>query len=171
MEFVPGVNLARWLAQRKETGQPVKLGEVRTVMEGVCAALEHAHTQGVFHRDLKPHNVMVAQGSGIKLMDFGIARVLEEGRDQLTRSGQWLGTPVYLPPELLGSQPVVDARTDVYLAGNLLLELLTGDPAGDAESRSDCPAGWVELIADSMNRVRGKRPASITAFRERLLGG
>jgi serine/threonine protein kinase len=169
LEFVPGVNLARWLAQRKESATPVTLGEVRTVLKGVCDALEHAHRQGVFHRDLKPHNVMVAKGPVVKLMDFGIARVLEEGREQLTQAGQVLGTPVYLPPELLGPQPVVDARTDVYLAGNLLLELLTGDPQGDAESRNDCPPAWVELIADSMNRVRSKRPPSIAAFRERLL--
>jgi formylglycine-generating enzyme required for sulfatase activity len=169
MEFVSGVNLARWLAHRRQSGKPVRLGEVRTLMQGVCAALEHAHAQGVFHRDLKPHNVMVAKGPVVKLMDFGIARVLEDGRDQLTRSGQVVGTPAYLPPELLGMQPVVDARTDVYLAGNLLLELLTGDPAGDAESRADCPAAWVDLIADSMNRVRSKRPVSMAAFRERLL--
>jgi formylglycine-generating enzyme required for sulfatase activity/tRNA A-37 threonylcarbamoyl transferase component Bud32 len=170
MEFVPGVNLARWLAHRGQSGKPVRLGEVRTLMQGVCAALEHAHAHGVFHRDLKPHNVMVAKGPVVKLMDFGIARVLEDGRDHLTRSGQVVGTPAYLPPELLGKQqPGVDARTDVYLAGNLLLELLTGDPAGDAETRKDCPAAWLELIADSMNRVRSKRPASMAAFRERLL--
>jgi formylglycine-generating enzyme required for sulfatase activity len=169
MEFVSGVNLGRWLARRSASGRPIGLDEVRTVMLGVCAALEHAHEMGVFHRDLKPQNVMVAKGSVVKLMDFGIARVLEEGRESLTRLGQVVGTPTYMPPELLGMNPVVDARTDVYLAGNLLLELLTGDPAGDAESRDDSPAAWVELIADSMNRVRSKRPAGMAAFRERLL--
>jgi formylglycine-generating enzyme required for sulfatase activity len=169
MEFVEGQSLARYLARRKAANRPLSLDDVRGVMERVCAALEHAHTQPapVFHRDLKPANVMVGKGL-VKLMDFGIARVLEEGREPVTRAGQAVGTLAYMPPELFGASAVVDARTDVYLSGNLLLELLTFDPAGDAEARSDCPAAWIELIADSMNRVRGKRPATISDFAERL---
>src|SRR5262249_43749973 len=169
MEFVEGQSLARFLARRKATGRPLAIDEVRRIMERVCLALSHAHSQPapVFHRDLKPANVLVGKGL-VKLTDFGIARVLGEGREQVTRAGQAGGTLAYMPPELLGQSAVVDARTDVYLAGNLLLELLTFDPAGDAEARSDCPAGWIELIADSMNRVRGKRPAAIGDFVERL---
>src|SRR5207302_1524831 len=123
MEFVEGQSLARFLARRKAAGRPLSVEEVRGVMERVCLALEHAHAQPapVFHRDLKPANVMVGKGL-VKLMDFGIARVLEEGREQVTRAGQAVGTLAYMPPELLGSSAVVDARTDVYLAGNLLLE-------------------------------------------------
>jgi serine/threonine-protein kinase len=64
-------------------------------MNGVCAALEHAHEQGVYHRDLKPHNVMVAKGPVVKLMDFGIARVLNDSPESLTRSGQVVGTLAY----------------------------------------------------------------------------
>ncbi len=155
MELVNGTSLAQYLARRREANNPLKISEVERVMSGVCSSLEHAHAQWVYHRDLKPHNVMVAKGPIIKLMDFGIARVLDNTAEALTtRSGQVLGTLAYLPPELLVGTGVVDARTDVYMAGTLLLELLTGDPGGDPESRQDCPKAWVELIGASISRVR-----------------
>jgi serine/threonine protein kinase len=124
----------------------------------------------VLHRDLKPHNVMLTRQGQARLMDFGIARVLEEQREGLTNTSSAVGTLAYMPAEMLQGGAVLDARTDVYLAGNLLLELMTFSPFGDAESRGDCPEAWGELIADSMNRLRGKRPASMIVFLDRLLG-
>ena len=168
LEFVEGVSLAHFLARRREANNPLKINEVENVMQAVCAALEHAHAQGVYHRDLKPHNVMVAKGPVVKLMDFGIARVLDDSGGGPTRPGQILGTLAYLPPELLGGTGVVDARTDIYMVGTLLLELLTGDPSGDPDSRPDCPPEWVKLIESSTSRMRGNRPASIADFRTRL---
>jgi formylglycine-generating enzyme required for sulfatase activity len=175
MQYIEGVSLEKFLARRRAAIDPakpgetplLKLGEVLSVMEGMCSALEHAHAQGVFHRDLKPHNVMVAKGT-VKLMDFGIARVLDDGGEGLTSSGQVVGTLAYLPPELLGGSGVVDARTDVYMAGTLLLELLTGDPTGDPRTRQDCPPEWIKLIEDSTSRSRGARPENAAAFRARL---
>jgi formylglycine-generating enzyme required for sulfatase activity/serine/threonine protein kinase len=164
MELVEGVSLAQFLASRREANKPLKISEVERVMAGVCSALEYAHAQGVYHRDLKPHNVMVAKGLVVKLMDFGIARVLDDSAGSLTRSGQVVGTPAYLPPELQSGSGIVDARTDVYMAGILLLELLTGDASGDLESRPDCPSAWVELIDASTRRLRASRPANIATF-------
>ncbi len=168
MELIEGMSLAQYLARRREENNPLKIDEVQRVMEAVCAALEHAHAQGVYHRDLKPHNVMVANGLVVKLMDFGIARVLDDSAASPTRSGQVVGTLAYLPPELLHGTGIVDARTDVYMAGTLLLELLTGDASGDPESRPDSPKAWIDLIAASTSRIRGNRPASVALFRARL---
>jgi formylglycine-generating enzyme required for sulfatase activity len=96
-------------------------------------------------------------------MDFGVARVLEDIRATVT--GAEVGTPAYLPPDR-----DFDARSDVYLLGNLLLELLTFDPRGDVEARRDCPPEWAELVADAMNRLKGKRPQTVADFLKRLDG-
>jgi parallel beta-helix repeat protein len=170
LEFIDGASLGRLLAARKAQKQPLAPREIRNVLEPVCAALEFAHAQEppVLHRDVKPQNIMVSRdGKSIKLMDFGIARVLDDEGGART-TGPPVGTPAYMPPEMFNAEAVLDARTDVYLAGTLLLELMTFSPVGDAESRPDCPPQWVDLIADAMNRIRGKRPANMREFRERL---
>ncbi len=171
LEFIDGQTLAHWLAQRQTSGKPLTPKEIQVILESVCAALEHAHGQSppILHRDLKPHNVMVTRDGRIKLMDFGIARILEDRRQTMT--GGAMGTPAYMPPEFLDPNYQPDIRSDVYLAANLLVELLTFHPQGNAEKRSDCPDAWLELIGDGMNRVLRKRPASIREFRERLRAG
>jgi parallel beta-helix repeat protein len=170
LEYIEGVSLARLLARRKAQKQPLTPREILAVLRPVCAALEYAHGQDppVLHRDLKPQNVMVGRdGKCVKLMDFGIARLLDDS-DGATTVGGPVGTPAYMPPEMFNPEAVLDVRADVYQAGNLLLELMTFSPQGDAEVRGDCPPQWVDLIADSMNRIRGKRPASMREFLDRL---
>jgi formylglycine-generating enzyme required for sulfatase activity len=162
LEYIDGPSLAQYLAQRQAKQKPLTPKEIVHILKPVCEALEHAHAQNVYHRDIKPHNVMLTKDSAVKLTDFGIARVLEDCRATLTGQGE-VGTPVYMPPDR-----EFDVRSDVYLLGNLLLELLTFDPRGDVESRADCPPAWMELVADSMNRLKGKRPASAREFLDRL---
>jgi formylglycine-generating enzyme required for sulfatase activity len=162
LEYIDGMSLAQLLAQRQAKNKPLQPREVVHVLKPVCEALAYAHAQGVCHRDVKPPNVLLARGGHAKLTDFGIARVLEDCR--ATRTGQAdVGTPVYMPPDR-----DFDARSDVYLLGNLLLELLTFDPRGDVEARADCPTAWAELVADSMNRLKGKRPQTARDFLARL---
>ncbi|MCE9532076.1 MAG: protein kinase [Planctomycetes bacterium] len=170
MEFVEGCSLMYYLSERASRKKPLKPNEILHFLKPVCEALDFAHQQRptVLHRDVKPHNVMVGRDGAIRLMDFGIARILDSAQDSLTRSGQAVGTPAYMPPEILSPGSPIDERTDVYLAGNLLLELMTFSPTGNAEDRDDCPAAWIDLIADSMNRVRSKRPATIREFLDRL---
>ena len=90
----------------------------------VCHALAHAHSLGVIHRDVKPENVMIRKDGLIKLMDFGIAQVLDFQR--MTVTGQLLGSPAYMAPEIIEGKQL-DFRTDVFSVGIMLYLLATGE--------------------------------------------
>jgi len=136
----------------------------------VLAALEHAHSNLIVHRDLKPSNVLVARDGTVKLLDFGIAKLLEEEGKKgeptlLTREGGVALTPEYAAPEQITGEPVTTA-TDVYALGVLLYELLTGHHPAGAVPRS--PAGMVKAIVDTEAKrpstaVRGTAVADVNA--------
>jgi eukaryotic-like serine/threonine-protein kinase len=119
MEYVPGKTLRDLLRER---GRLVP-GEALDVIEGVLSGLAAAHRAGIVHRDIKPENVLLGAGRTIKVADFGLARALA-GPDY-TKTGMIIGTAAYLAPEQV-SRSTSDARTDVYAAGIVLYELLTG---------------------------------------------
>jgi serine/threonine protein kinase len=101
------------------------------LLDGILSALEHAHQAGIVHRDLKPANVMVTELGGVKIMDFGIARV--RGTERMTIDGNTVGTPAYMAPEqVLGED--TDSRADIYAVGIILYRLLTGRLPFEAES-------------------------------------
>ena len=93
------------------------------VMSKVLDGIEHAHALGVQHRDLKPANIMLLDSGGVKVMDFGIARLL--GAARMTRSGRIVGTLEYLAPERVRGKEG-DVRSDLYSMGIVLYEMLTG---------------------------------------------
>jgi tetratricopeptide (TPR) repeat protein len=99
------------------------LRETVLAIAGVADALEHAHRQGVVHRDVKPGNILVRKDGSVALADFGLAR--EETMPGLTASGAFAGTPYYSSPEQVRGEPI-DARTDVWSLGATLYELVTG---------------------------------------------
>ncbi|HVL86290.1 MAG TPA: Stk1 family PASTA domain-containing Ser/Thr kinase [Pseudonocardia sp.] len=122
MEYVDGQTLREIV---KTTG-PMTQQKVIEVMADVCAALDFSHRHQIIHRDVKPANVMITLGGAVKVMDFGIARALGEGQN-VTQTAAVIGTAQYLSPEQARGE-AVDARSDVYAAGCVLFELLTGEP-------------------------------------------
>jgi serine/threonine-protein kinase len=128
MEFVDGQTLREIV---KGTG-PLTQQRVIEVMADVCAALDFSHRHGIIHRDVKPANVMITNGGAVKVMDFGIARALGEGQN-MTQTAAVIGTAQYLSPEQARGE-AVDARSDVYAAGCVLFELLTGEPPFQGDS-------------------------------------
>ena len=128
MEYVSGSTLRDLL----RVHGPMPPERACAVMADVCAALGYSHDSGVVHRDVKPANIMITPGDVVKVMDFGIARALTETGPALT-GDMVIGTAQYLSPEQgLGQE--VDARADVYAAGCVLFELLTGEPPFTADS-------------------------------------
>lgn len=111
---------------RHERGGRVPLDEVMTIADAIMDTLAAVHDQGIVHRDLKPHNVIVLDGGGIKLVDFGIAKVRGHSIDA---APSVVGTPSFMPPEqALGMPRRMDAQSDVWALGATLFLLLSGQP-------------------------------------------
>ncbi len=128
MEYVDGQTLREIV---KTTG-PMSQQQVLDVMADVCAALDFSHRHQIIHRDVKPANIMINRAGAVKVMDFGIARALGEGQN-VTQTAAVIGTAQYLSPEQARGE-AVDARSDVYAAGCVLYELLTGEPPFTGDS-------------------------------------
>ncbi len=120
MELCEGGSVVDWLDRHGP--MPAELA-VR-VMVDICKGIAHAHEQGVIHRDIKPHNILVSRDGISKICDFGIAREDEDHRN-LTRTGSALGTLGYMAPEQRNDAKKVDERADVYSLGSTLYSLLT----------------------------------------------
>ncbi|GAA2741490.1 Stk1 family PASTA domain-containing Ser/Thr kinase [Kitasatospora cinereorecta] len=123
MEFVPGRTLREVLRDRGALSVRAALD----ILEPVLAALGAAHRAGLVHRDVKPENVLITDGGMVKVADFGLVRVLSAADTGVTTStGPLLGTVSYLAPEQISRDAATDQRVDVYAAGILLYEMLTG---------------------------------------------
>jgi beta-lactam-binding protein with PASTA domain len=127
MEYVPGRTLRDLLNERGS----LHPREALDIMEGVLGGLGAAHAAGLAHRDVKPENVLLTAGHAVKVADFGLARMLS-GTSH-TKTGMLIGTAAYLAPEQV-SRGVADARTDVYAAGVMLFEMVTGQQPHTADT-------------------------------------
>jgi hypothetical protein len=130
MELVRGETLRKVLWMREG---PLEIAEALRIAREVAQGLGKAHEAGIVHRDIKPENVMLGEGGGIKILDFGLAKWVEPKgpaatarvSTMATLEGQILGTPSYMSPEQVEGAPV-DARTDVFSLGVMLYEMITG---------------------------------------------
>ena len=124
MEYVDGIPLGEWKARTK----PDLRTQVQLLIK-IAEAVDHAHRSGVVHRDLKPANILVTADGTPKVLDFGIARVMDPDRvsdSSITQAGEIIGTPAYMSPEQASLDPSrIDHRTDVYVLGVVSYEFLT----------------------------------------------
>ncbi|MDB4908838.1 MAG: protein kinase [Gemmatimonadetes bacterium] len=129
MPFIEGESL-----RARITRGPLSVGEAARIMKEVAHALQFAHGRGVVHRDVKPDNVLLAQGSAV-VTDFGVAKAIElsrsrarDSRPGITDGGLAMGTPQYMAPEQVAADPAMDHRVDLYALGLVAYEMLVGTP-------------------------------------------
>jgi serine/threonine protein kinase len=208
MEYIEGIELGLLIHREG----PLGVNHALRITEQMCAALQAAHDAGVIHRDLKPENILLVSPPAartpdghaqpgnemvaaapdlVKVLDFGIAKSddVDEGPrvgKRLTRPGVAMGTPEYMAPEQAAGHPA-DPRSDIYAAGSILYEMLTGVPPYDGDNvmeilhkkanepppplielRSDVPAPVVALVEMAMARDPSQRPQSMADFARRI---
>ncbi|MET0858784.1 MAG: serine/threonine-protein kinase, partial [Telluria sp.] len=179
MEFVDGAGLDTLMKQAR----PTPLVHLTAWMGDLLLALEYAHSRGVVHRDIKPANLLLAGGAHVKVGDFGIARMESS---TLTQTGSMVGTPSYMSPEQFRGDPV-DGRADVFSAGIVLYQMLTGvrpfvgsatvvmqqilndEPAPPSALLPALGRGFDEVVARAMAKSPSARFPSARAFLDALM--
>ena len=156
MELVTGHTLRQLIHQ----GERISLEHALAIVEQVLAALEYSHQRNIVHRDIKPANVMITDAGDVKVMDFGIARAMDDLGATLTSTWNVVGTAQYLSPEQAVGDPA-DARSDIYSTGCLLFELLTGQPPFTGETPVSIAYQHVSGDVPSIRAIQEDLPAGI----------
>ena len=122
-DFIEGTPLNRWIQQRD-----LSVDKTLKISKQICEGIQHAHENGVIHRDLKPGNIVVDESERPHILDFGLSKSLNwEVQDSIAKEGCPIGTPAYMSPEQVqGKTDSIDHRTDIYALGVILFQLLTG---------------------------------------------
>jgi len=183
MEYVEGTSLKQLITSRGRLPVAVTL----TVGKQLCRALEVAHAEGIIHRDIKPQNMVVDPSGFLKVMDFGIARLANPPQGKgLTEAGISIGTPDYMSPEQLSGADL-DPRSDLYSAGVVLFECLTGrlpfeadttwalvakhleeEPPNPRTLNADVPEALAMVILKAMAKDRERRFATASEMHDAL---
>jgi len=153
MEYVEGRTLKELIVTRGPCPVPVAISYVRQVL----AALRYAHRNGIVHRDIKPHNVLVDHEGRVKVADFGIARA---GSSQMTEAGSIIGTAQYLSPEQARGAPV-DESSDLYSTGIVLYELLTGKVPFTGETPVEIAMKHLSQVPPAPSTIRPEIPRDL----------
>ena len=163
MERLPGETLAD-----RMTAGPLDAEWVRRVAGDVLLALEAAHAAGLVHRDVKPGNILIASDGCAKVADFGIAKSLEVASQSVTATSQLVGTPAYLAPERIDGQQATP-RSDIYSAGVVLYEALTGRKAFDGKTPVAVAYAVRHQPPPPLSEVRPGLPAEVVESVERAM--
>ena len=122
MEYVEGLPLDEYI--RKKSG-PIPYETVIPMMTQILDAFSYAHSKGIVHRDIKPSNILITNNGDVKILDFGIAKIMNEEASPLTKTGTQMGTVYYMSPEQVQVKEI-DIRSDIYSLGVTLHQMLTG---------------------------------------------
>ena len=156
MELVSGHTLRELI----HDGERLQLDRALEIGAGILAALDYSHQRGIVHRDIKPANVMITNKGDVKVMDFGIARAMDDLGATLTSTWNVVGTAQYLSPEqALGE--IADAPTDIYSTGCLLFELLTGRPPYTGETPVSIAYQHVSGVLTPARQLQPDLPESV----------
>jgi eukaryotic-like serine/threonine-protein kinase len=157
MPYIKGESLRRKLERQKQLPIEQALG----LTWEVASALDHAHTQDVIHRDVKPENILLSEGEAM-VADFGIALAVSVAAgERLTETGLVVGTPEYMSPEQALGERELDARSDVYSLGCVLYEMLAGEPPYTGPTAQAVIAKRLVDPVPAVRRVRGAVPAAV----------
>jgi tRNA A-37 threonylcarbamoyl transferase component Bud32 len=167
MEYLQGMSL-REILDNLGPGQRLPIAQTLKVFDELCAALEYAH-QFTVHRDIKPENVMIGQDGSVRLMDFGISKLMANTR--LTNASIVMGTPFYMSPEQIKNSRDVDARADIYSVGVMLYEILTGSvptgvPKPASQVTKDVPPALDKIVAKCVDPDPRERYQSASELRQ-----
>jgi serine/threonine protein kinase len=175
LEFVEGATLADLLNKRGK----LPVDEALAIARQICEAVAAAHQKSIVHRDLKPANIKVMANGKVKVLDFGLAKVLEERHadvsissaatinDMATNAGAILGTPAYMSPEQAKGR-ALDPRTDVFAFGCVLYEMLSGQPAFPGDSAAEIIAAVLSRDPD-WSRLPAGTPPGVRRMLRRTL--
>ena len=166
MEYLEGHTLREYIAWRGRLSVP----EVAAVMVRVADALAAAHGQGIIHRDLKPDNIFVLTRppGAVKILDFGVAKLIRSGAPTSTMSGTVIGTPLYMSPEQARAG-TLDGRADIYSLGCILFEMLCGRPPFVYGTSGEVIAAHLAQSPPSPESLDANIPSPLRELLERML--
>jgi len=157
MEWMEGGTLEEEIARQS----PMPKERAFQLFRQICDGLQYAHSLGVVHRDVKPGNILLDRNGNTKLSDFGLVKGLmpeEFAEVTLTKSNVTMGTPLYMAPEQMAGSPDVDHRADIYSAGAVLYEMLTGETAKGRYKRASTFPGVTRALDSAIDRALKSNP-------------
>jgi tRNA A-37 threonylcarbamoyl transferase component Bud32 len=167
LEYIPGETLANKLAALNEAEMRLPLTESVRIAINLCDAVDYAHQRRMIHRDIKPQNIMLNLLGEPILMDFGIAKLVGQQKDNLGDEAA-LGSALYMSPEQVKGDPI-DYRTDVYALGIILYEMLSGYPPFQANSTKEIMNQQLNKKLPDLHLANPNIPQTLTAIVERAL--
>lgn len=163
MEYVKGESLRDILEE-----QTISISKTLAITKQLCSALEYAHSKKVVHRDIKPENILIDSIGKVKLVDFGIARIIDNRSQRLTLTNVAMGSPLYMSPEQKNDFRHVDHRADIYSLGVVLYEMLSGEMPGGLMRLDLIPQGLRHIIEKSTAYRPDERYTSVGAMKTEL---
>jgi serine/threonine protein kinase len=170
MEYVEGLDLSKMVKLKG----PMPVAHACSFIYQAALGLQHAHEEGLVHRDIKPGNLMLSRKGDkaiVKILDFGLSKVTREAQidTRLTHEGQALGTPDFIAPEQILDAQSADIRADIYSLGATLYYLLAGRPPFQATSLYDMYQAHISRDADPLNLIRPDVPAELAALVAKMM--